>query len=190
LPRPTKSSTAYVALLRGVNMGGKNKLPMKELAKIFANAGCGGVKTYIQSGNVVFTALASVCDGLAERVSQQIEKKIGHKPPVLLRSQEQMTEVVRNNPYLRPGVDFKSLCVVFLANKPKAQDVAKLDPNRSPGDEYTLRRQEIYLYLPNGVADSKLTNAYFDSKLGTVSTARNWRTTVTLVEMMEALASG
>ncbi len=71
----------YVALLRGINVGGKNKLPMKELAEIFAKAGCGGVTTYIQSGNVVFTAPAGLCDGLAEKVSKQIEKQFGHKPP-------------------------------------------------------------------------------------------------------------
>src|SRR4051794_5558258 len=105
----SKNPVAYVALLRGINVGGKNKLPMKELAEIFAKAGCGGVKTYIQSGNGVFTAPASLCDGLAEKVSKQIEKRFGHKPPMALRSQPQMMDVVRSNPFLLPGVDEKSL---------------------------------------------------------------------------------
>src|SRR5512147_2471739 len=136
LPRQAKVSSAYVALLRGINVGGKNKLPMKKLAEIFAKAGCGEVKTYIQSGNVVFTAPASLCDGLEEKVSKQIEKGFGHKPPVVLRSLQQMIDVVRNNPFLQPGVDEKSLCVMFLGKKPTAQEITKLESNRSPGDEY------------------------------------------------------
>jgi uncharacterized protein (DUF1697 family) len=186
LPKQIKALRAYVALLRGVNVGGKNKLPMKDLAEMFAKAGCSGVKTYIQSGNVVFTASETLCDGLAERVSEQIEKQFGHKPPMVLRSLQQMTEVVRNDPFLQPGVDLKSLCVMFLGRTPTAQEVSKLDPNRSPGDEFFVRGQEIYMRV-RSMADTKLTTAYFDSKLNTVSTARNWRTTVTLVEMMEAL---
>jgi uncharacterized protein (DUF1697 family) len=98
-----------------------------------------------------------------------------------------MTGVVRNNPFLQPSVDLKSLCVMFLGKEPRAQEIAKLDPDRSPGDEYFVRGQEIYMRVKS-MAETKLTNAYFDSKLNTVSTARNWRTTMTLVEMMEALS--
>jgi uncharacterized protein (DUF1697 family) len=188
LLKRAKQSEVYVALLRGVNVGGKNKLPMKDLAEIFARSGCVEVKTFIQSGNVVFTAPASLCSDLGERVSKQIEKQFGHRPPIVLRSQQQMLEIVRNNPFLEPGVDHKSLCVMFLADKPTAQQIATLDTNRSPGDEFFVRGQDIYMRMKS-LADTKLTNAYFDSKLNTISTARNWRTTVTLLEMMEALAN-
>jgi uncharacterized protein (DUF1697 family) len=184
----SKNPIAYVALLRGINVGGKNKLPMKELAEIFAKAGCGAVKTYIQSGNVVFTATAGLCERLGDKVSKEIEKQFGHRPPVVLRSQQQMIEVVRNNPFLQPKVDLNSLCVMFLGKKPTAQEIAKLDPNRSPGDEYFVRGQEIYMRVKH-FAKTKLTNAYFDSKLETVSTVRNWRTTVRLLEMTEALSA-
>src|SRR4051794_32448847 len=103
LGKQAKQSEVYVALLRGINVGGKNKLPMKDLAEIFATAGCGAVKTYIQSGNVVFKAPATLCQGLAQKVSKQIEKRFGHLPPIILRSQQQMLEIVRNNPFLEPG---------------------------------------------------------------------------------------
>jgi uncharacterized protein (DUF1697 family) len=93
------------------------------------------------------------------------------------------------NPYAKPGVDDRTLPVVFLARKPKKEDIARLDPNRSPGDEFTVRGQEIYLRLPNGVANSKLPNVYLDSKLQTISTSRNWRTTQTLLEMMQELST-
>ena len=188
LRKQAKQSEVYVALLRGINVGGKNKLPMKDLAEFFAKSGCSDVKTYIQSGNIVFTAPTNLCDGLGEKVSKQIEKRFGHKPPIILRSQQQMLEIVRNNPFLEPGVDPKSLCVMFLADKPSAQQIAKLDPDRSPGDEFFVRGQDIYMRVKS-MAETKLTNAFFDSKLKTISTARNWRTTVTLLEMMEALAN-
>jgi uncharacterized protein (DUF1697 family) len=188
LQKRAKQSEVYVALLRGINVGGKNKLSMKDLAEIFAQCGCGEVKTFIQSGNVVFTAPTSLCSGLADKVSKQIEKRFGHKPPIILRSQQQMLEIVRNNPFLEPGVDHKSLCVMFLADRPNAVQIAKLDPDRSPGDEFFVRGQDIYMHVKS-MADTKLTNAYFDSKLKTISTARNWRTTVTLLEMMEALGN-
>jgi uncharacterized protein (DUF1697 family) len=105
-----------------------------------------------------------------------------------VRSLQQMLEVVRHNPYLEGGVDQKSLSVMFLKDKVTAPQIAKLDPNRSPGDEYFVRGQEIYLRVKS-LANTKLTNAYFDSTLKTISTARNWRTTVTLLEMMESLAN-
>jgi uncharacterized protein (DUF1697 family) len=183
-----KNTDVYVALLRAINLGSINKVPMKDLALMFADAGCASVKSYIQSGNVVFTAPKGVCDGLCEKMSTQIEKRFGHKPPMMLRTAGQMAKVVRYNPYAKPGADDKTLHVVFLADKPKKEDIARLDPNRSPGDEYTFRGQEIYLRLPNGMGNSKLTNAYLDSKLQTISTSRNWRTTQTLLEMMTDLS--
>jgi uncharacterized protein (DUF1697 family) len=186
---PAQKPDIYVALLRAINLGSINKVPMKELALMFADAGCASVTTYIQSGNVVFTAPKGVCDSLCEKMSKQIEKRFGHKPPMMLRTAAQMAGVVRNNPYAKPSADDKTLQVVFLASKPKKkEDIARLDPNRSPGDEYTFRGQEIYLRLPNGMGNSKLTNAYLDSKLQMISTSRNWRTTQTLLEMMTDLS--
>ena len=183
-----RKQEVYVALLRGVNMGGKNKLPMKDLAEIFAKAGCGEVKTYIQSGNVVFTAPESLCSGLPTKVAKEINKRFGHAPAMTIRSLQQMLDIVRHNPYAKPGMDEKRLAVLFLADTPTSKQIESLDPDRSPGDDFTVRGSEIYLYAAkNGFADTKLTNAYFDSKLKTMSTARNWRTTLTLLSMMESL---
>lgn len=182
---PKQKDSVLVALLRGINVGGKNKLPMKDLAAIFAKAGCGSVKTYIQSGNVVFTSPAGGCDGLADNLSKMIDKQFGHRPPVVLRSLKEMEEVVRANPFTKDGADEKALHVVFLADKPSTEAVKSLDPNRSPGDAFTVRGQDIYLKLGKGMGNTKLTNAFFDSKLKTISTARNWNTVQTLVEMMK-----
>ena len=172
-----------VALLRGVNVGGKNRLPMKDLVEMFTAAGCSNVSTYIQSGNVLFNAPASVLKKLPENIAKQIAETFGFRAPVILRTAEQMAETVRANPFLAAGKAESTLHVYFLAETPGSAAIAKLDPDRSPPDAFHAHGREIYLHLPNGMARTKLTNAYFDSKLGTVCTARNWATVLKLTEL-------
>ena len=174
----------YAALLRGINVSGKNMLPMKELAAMFVAAGCSEVETYIQSGNVVFSAAAGVVKGLDTRISKMIEEGFGWKVPVVIRSAAQMGMVVRENPFLKAGGAVELMHVYFLAAAPGPEMVVGLDAGRSAGDRFEVVGGEIYLELGNGMGKSKLTNAYFDSKLKTVSTARNWRTVLKLVEML------
>ncbi len=177
-------SLRFVALLRGVNVGGKNKLPMKDLVAMFVEAGCGGVRNYIQSGNVIFRAEPHLADRIPALIASQIEKSFGFRTPVLLRTVEQLEDVVGNNPFLPMGASEEALHVMFLDDLPAPDRVADLDPDRSPPDSFIVRGREVYLQLPDGVARSKLTNSYFDSKLKTTSTARNWRTVKKLLEMM------
>ena len=185
----TSKGTRYVALLRGINVGGKNKVPMVDLVAMFTEAGCGEVTTYIQSGNIVFSASASCAKRLPSAVTVAIAKKFAYQIPVVLRTAEELREVAATNPFLssrrnRPESD--SLHVAFLADEPDKARTAALDPNRSPGDSFFVRGREAYLCLPNGVARTKLTNAYFDKALGTISTVRNWRTVLTLADMVKA----
>jgi uncharacterized protein (DUF1697 family) len=177
-------ATTYVGLLRGINVGGKNKLPMKDLAAMFVAAGCGDVRTFIQSGNVIFKSDATLSRRVPDLVAAQIAERFGYRTPVVLRSAEQIREVIRANPFVEAGTDEDALHVMFLADLPKAAAVAALDPERSPGDTFVVCGRDVYLRLPNGGAKTKLTNAYFDSKLVTVSTVRNWRTTTKLLELM------
>lgn len=176
----------YIALLRGVNVGGKNLLPMKDLVKMFETCECVSVRSYIQSGNVIFSAGPKVAARLPSLITTQIEKRFGHKPPVILRTLEQLDDVYSSNPFLATGAPEEMLNVMFLAHQPDAEAVSALDPDRSPPDTFTVRGQEIYLRLPNGFGNSKLTNAYFDSKLKTISTVRNWRTVGKLLELMRS----
>jgi uncharacterized protein (DUF1697 family) len=178
-------SETYLALLRGVNVGGKKKLPMKDLVDICLEAGCSNVKTFIQSGNVIFSADRQIRAQLPGRIASLITGRFGFRTPVILRTLKQLTAVVANNPFLEQGGSEDALHVLFLADVPNADVVAGLDPERSPGDAFLVRGQEIFLKLPNGVADSKLTNIYFDKKLGTISTGRNWRTVTKLLELMK-----
>jgi uncharacterized protein (DUF1697 family) len=176
---------AYLALLRGINVGGKNKLPMRELLQIFTESGCENVKSYIQSGNVVFDAVPGVSAGLPDLIATRIVDRFGYKTPVVLRTAPEVGRILGDNPFLRAGAADDELHVYFLADLPDPRRVDQLDPDRSPPDTFAMRGREIYLRLPNGMARTKLTNAYFDSKLATTSTARNWRTVTKLFELMK-----
>jgi uncharacterized protein (DUF1697 family) len=184
--RPSNMPVPYLALLRGINVGGKNKILMTDLSAIFVKTGCKNVRTFIQSGNVIFDASPKVSAQVSRLVAEQITKTFGYTTPVVMRSLVELEDAVSSNPFLKPGSDLELLHLVFLAALPEASKVAALDPQRSPGDEYIVRGREVYLRLPNGVADSKLTNAYFDSRLSTISTGRNWRTVTKLLEMMKS----
>jgi uncharacterized protein (DUF1697 family) len=175
----------HLALLRGINVTGKNTLPMQDLVRIFEAAGGANVRTYIQSGNVIFDA-PSDASKIAGAVTAAIEKRFGYRIPVVLRTAPQLRKVIGGNPFLKLGIDLKWLHVYFLAHAPGELAVVNLDPTRSAPDVFHVHGQEIYLHLPNGMGRSKLTNAYFDSKLATVSTARNWATVLKLAEMMQA----
>ncbi len=174
----------YVALLRGINVGGKHSLPMKELTAMFAALKCSGVQTYIQSGNVVFGAPPAIIKSFPMLLSKKIEEGFGFAAPVILRTRDELAEVVRENPFLKRELPQSTLYVYFLADLPSAAAVKSLEANRSAPDEFRVIGRHIYMYLPNGMGRSKLSNAYFDSRLSTICTARNWATVKKLLEMM------
>ncbi len=181
----TTGGQRYVALLRGVNVGGKNKLPMAELRNIFTAAGCSAAQTYIQSGNVVFEAAPGLAEGLPEIVAQAIRQRFGYDTAVVVRSGEELRQVAASNPFDTSG-DPRFLQVAFLEDTPSAEAVSRLDPERSPPDAFAVRGNNVYLHYPNGVARSRLTNEYLAAQLQTASTMRNWRTVLTLLEMVNA----
>ncbi len=173
----------YVALLRGINVGGKNKLPMKELAALFDNAGCSDVRTYIQSGNVIFSAAKSLAIRVPGLIARAILDRYGIRVPVVTRTSDELRDVARNNPFLNRGADEGKLHVAFIADRPDAEKVGALDPSRSRPDEFAVHGHEVYLHCPNGFARTRLTNDYFDRTLATTCTIRNWRTVLKLLEM-------
>lgn len=179
------STATYVALLRGVNVGGRNKLSMADLVAMFQRAGCEASKSYIQSGNMVFKASRTLAAGIPTLIASEITERFGYRIPLVVRTVEELREIVSTNPFLSTGVDSKRLYVMFLADEPESNRVAKLDPQRSPQDLFQVRGSEVFLYCPNGLGRTKLTNEYFDSKLATTSTVRNWRTVLTLLQMAD-----
>ncbi len=175
--------TAYVALLRGINVGGNNILPMKQLVELCTRTGATNVRTYIQSGNLAFHATAAVAKQLPQKLGAAIERAFGFKPPLTVRSAAEIDAITADNPYLAAGIDANLLHVAFLADRPTAGAIASLDPKLSPEDQFTVIGREIYLHYPNGVGKSKLTNAHFDRALATICTVRNWRTVLALRDL-------
>ena len=176
-------STTYIALLRGINVGGKHKVPMKDLVDVFASAGCGDVRTYIQSGNVVFRADPPDSALLSSALGARIAERFGFPAPVILRTAGELAAVLTDNPYVQAGAAEESLHVLFLDGIPDPVRVATLDPERSAPDTFVVAGREIYLCLPSGAGNTRLTNAYFDRQLAVVSTQRNARTVAKLAEM-------
>jgi uncharacterized protein (DUF1697 family) len=184
-PGPAAAAT-HVVLLRGVNVGGKNMLPMKELVALLQAAGGEGVRTYIQSGNAVLKASAAVARRLPADLEGRIEARLGLNVPVILRTAQELRRVAGRHPFAEGAVEPRLLYVAFLADAPKASAVKALDPLRSPLDRFVVRGREVYLAFPNGSARSRLTTDYLDRTLGTTSTWRNWRT----VQELAALLAG
>lgn len=174
----------YVALLRGINVGGKNKISMQALVSLFVSIGCRDVQTYIQSGNVVFAADPASVDQLPAKVSADIQRTLGLKVPVVVRSGLEMHRIANANPFVEAGMATDRLHVAFLAAVPDSVTIGELDPRRSPPDEYAVRGSEIYLHCPGGLARTRYTNEYFDRTLRTTSTIRNWNTVLKLRELV------
>jgi uncharacterized protein (DUF1697 family) len=180
----------HIALLRGINVGGRHRLPMKELIELFEAAGCGAVTTHIQSGNVMFEGSAACARAASSRVAKGIEAAFGFSSPVIVRSLPAFRKAVGAHPFDGPGVEPSKLMVGFLDRRPDPGSARGLEPERFLPDRVELRGSEVYLHYPNGAARSKLTNAWLDRTLGVVSTVRNWNTVTKLVELCGARPKG
>lgn len=180
----TNRTHRHVALLRGINVGGKHRLPMADLRRLFERAGAANVRTVIQSGNVLFDATSAGAARVADEVANGIEAGFGFRVPLVVRPAAALGRIVAANPFADADPD--TLHVAFLADRPKPSLVRSLDPDRSPPDAFVVRGGEIYLHLPNGAARSRLTTAWFDARLETTATVRNWRTVLRLIELAEA----
>ena len=173
--------TVLVALLRGVNVGGRTMIPMPSLEASLEDLGHEDVVTYIQSGNVVFESRVK---DPAREIEERIAEDFGVSVTVVLRTPAELKTIVKTNPF--PKVtDSKKLHVVFLSEKPTAKAAAALDPDRSPPDELVVKGREVYVHYPNGQAKTKVTNDWLERTLGVRGTARNWNTVLKLVELTD-----
>ena len=177
--------TAYVALLRAVNVGGRNSLSMPKLRETLAGRGLEDVTTVLQSGNVLFTSSKAEA-AVAKLVRDAIAEELGLEGAVVVRSAAEIATVAKKNPFASRTEerDAKSLHVAFLERAPAKAAVAKLDPDRSPPDAFAVRGREVYLSYPNGSGRTKLNLSYLERVLGVQGTARNWRTVQRLAELL------
>jgi uncharacterized protein (DUF1697 family) len=175
----------YVALLRGINVGGRTKVSMADLRALFDALGAEDVKTYIQSGNVVFRSRDSGA-ALSKAIEKRINSDLELNVTVLLRTKAELEKVLAGNPFVGGGRDVSKLYVTFLAEKPDRTRVAGLAPKNAGSDEFRVVGHEIFLHYPNGYGRTKLSNTYFEKQLGVRATTRNWRTITKLVELAGA----
>jgi uncharacterized protein (DUF1697 family) len=173
----------WILLLRGINVGGKNPLPMKELVEVLESLGLQHVRTYIQSGNAAFRAPGEVSATAGEEIGAAIEERRGFRPCVMLLSAERLERAIAANPYREEAeAEPKSVHLFFLATAPEAPDLGAMREIRAPGERCELAGDVFYLHAPAGVGRSKLA-ARAERLLGVDATARNWRTVLKLQEM-------
>ncbi|HEY2935636.1 MAG TPA: DUF1697 domain-containing protein [Gaiellaceae bacterium] len=174
---------AWVALLRGINLGSRNRVLMAELRRVFEDAGCSSVSTYIQSGNVLFTSRASDRTRLAPRLERAVDDAFGVSAAVVLRTFEELGEVAQSHPF---GADTSKTHVVFLAGKPDAGQVRALADLDVAPDEVEVVGSDVFLRFPNGIQGARLTGALLERTIGVAGTMRNWRTVTKLAELAAA----
>jgi uncharacterized protein (DUF1697 family) len=177
---------AMVALLRGVNVGGRTSLAMAQLREIAESCGFERVRTYIQSGNVVFASAEPDTDAVAEVLQAAIADQTSVSPDVMVRTREELATVVVENPFLARGDDPGHLHVVFT-NGPAQPALGSLDLDSYAPEEAAAVGRQLYLLLPGGMGRSKLAAALGRHE-GTSGTARNWRTVTKLLALADELA--
>ncbi len=177
----------WIALLRGINVGGKHILPMAKLRSDLESLKCANIRTYIQSGNVVFDSTAKAPSSLARKISDRIEKQHGFRPRVLLLDREELLAAIDSNPFPQAIPDPKSLHFSFLAEPAVEPDIQALDKAKSPTESYRLTDRVFYLHAPDGIGRSKLA-ANAEKYLGVATTGRNYRTVDKLLSMVTQVA--
>jgi uncharacterized protein (DUF1697 family) len=185
---------SHVALLRGINVGGKNKVPMAELREVVTSLGHTGVSTYIQSGNVLFTAEETDPAELASALEAAIAGQFGINPAVVVLSRDELARILSDNPY-RDEPNPKLVHVAFLGAEPAQELLDRIKAAESAAaakgsrDTITAIGKALYLHTPDGYGNSELSEALFRI-IGTgrhklAVTARNWSTSTKLLSLCE-----
>ena len=174
----------YIALFRGINVGGRNTLPMKELVVRLEGLGCEDVRTYIQSGNAVFRHAEKGSSRLAARISTAICESHGFKPDVLLLTTDQLENTVASNPFPDAESEPSKLHVLFLAAVPDNPNADKIEGLRAESERLAVQSDVVYLHAPDGIGRSRLA-AGLEKALGVAGTGRNWRSVNKILEMAQ-----
>lgn len=172
----------FIALFRGINVGGKNRLPMKELTALLEELGLKSIQTYIQSGNVIFQSRKKQTGKLAKEISARIGETHGFEPHLILLGTDELQSAIDNNPF--PVKEGKSLHFFFLDSVPRKPDLDKLQAVQTKSEQFHLQDKVFYLHAPDGIGRSKLA-AKVEACLSVPVTARNWNTVSQLDKMIQ-----
>jgi uncharacterized protein (DUF1697 family) len=178
-------TTTYAALLRGINVGGAKKVPMAELRTLMAGLGYDGVRTYLQSGQAVFSSDHGDEESLAAELAQAIEGRFGFAVDVIVRDHAYLKAVAEACPFPAADLEARQLHVIYFSQPVEAGRFAEIDPAVYLPEEFRLGDRALYLYAPDGVGRSKLAEHLSKPRLnkGLIATSRNWNTVLKLVEM-------
>ncbi len=173
----------YIALLRGINVSGKRIIKMEDLRKHLTTINLTDVKTYIQSGNVIFKSQNTDQIELAKLITVKIEKEYGFNVPVIVLNQQELKYISENNQFIiERNEDITKLAVTFLSEEADAEKSKALYNLNDQPNEFIVKGKAIYLYCPNGFSNSKLTINFIESKLKLTASSRNWNTVLKLLD--------
>lgn len=176
--------TAYITILRGINVAGKRKILMADLKTLYEKLGFSNVSTYIQSGNVLFTCQQQNSEIISQQIEEKIAQQYGFDVPVITRTVAEWNAVAEGNPFLVENeVPVDQLYVAFLGRIPSAENVAKLNDMDFGPDQYHIKGTHVFICYAEKYSKSKLTNNLLEQKLKVSATTRNWKTTLKLSEM-------
>jgi|SRR5579872_5811528 len=177
-----------IAMFRGINVSGHKTIKMEQLRNSFLDLGFRNVRTYVQSGNVVFETGEAV-EALSAKIDKKIRDDCGFEAPVTVKSVEELADIVKRNPFVSDKkVDQTKLHVTFLLADPPKNALQLLQPLAATSERISIVGRQVYLYCPNGYGRTKLNNTAIEKKLTCAATTRNWNTTKALLEMAEASA--
>jgi uncharacterized protein (DUF1697 family) len=177
--------TQYIAILRGINVGGNRKVKMADLKELFTGLGFTEISTYIQSGNVLFSsAKAEDTVALGDKLEQAIVDTFGFDVPVIVRTVEELQQAVATNPfYALPDSDIERLHLTFLKTAPEADKLDAINQINHTPDQFNIIGNHAFVYCSGRYSESKLTNSFFEKKLKVPATTRNWKTVLKLVDL-------
>jgi len=174
-----------IAILRGINVGGKRKILMEDLRLLFSELGFKSVSTYIQSGNVLFESDEKQTDTeMAELIEQAILMQYKFEVPVIVRTQEELELAIKNNPfYQRDETDINQLHLTFLKEIPAKENLVKVESYNFEPDKFKISGNNAFVFCNGKYHQTKVSNNFFENKLKTSATTRNWKTVLKLVEL-------
>lgn len=175
--------TKYIALLRGVNVGGRTRLKMANLVQVCESLGFHNAETYLQSGNVIFDYDVQNGSVLSKRIEKGLKDRLGLPVNVFIRTPDDFARIVASQPF--KNRDRTRLHVTFLHTTPRKIGTAAITGAARGGEEFSMSRMEVYLFLPNGMGKTKLSNNFIEKTLGVPATTRNWNTVNALLDMAE-----
>ncbi len=178
----------FVALLRGINVGGKKKVPMARLREVLQGLGFSDVATLLQSGNAVFSSRTKDPKRLQLQIESALAEGFGFEVAVVLRSRDELAQAIASNPLPGAEEDPSHFLITFLSAVPEAARVAAIDPRAHLPDQFQLVGREIYARYPNGIHSSKLAAVLGSTRLGVIPTARNWSTVKKLLALADTAA--